>query len=139
MATLIAREPRKTRPLKLTAPEPSEDQLHASVASVMRVAFRGRPVAWTHFPAGGYFLTRGAAARLYRLGFNAGYPDLLIMWDAKTLWIELKTSKGKLSEAQQHTHALLAACNIPVAVCRTIEDVLLVLRTHGVPMNKLVI
>jgi hypothetical protein len=128
------------RRLKLTPPDPSEDELQATIASMLKFAFHGQQVVWTHFPAGGYLLSPAARARLTRLGLQPGFPDLLIMWHPrKMLWIELKTRTGRVSSEQQAKHASIEALEIPVAICRHIEDVLHVLRMHGCPMNKVMI
>jgi hypothetical protein len=125
--------------LKLTAPEPNENQLQAAVADLLTYAFKGQPVAWTHFPAGGYELNPSARSRLQRLGLQPGFPDLLIQWHyGHSLWIEMKTSRGRLSDDQKFRHALLERVGIPVAICRSINQVLAVLKYHRVPTNKLV-
>jgi hypothetical protein len=127
-------------PFKLTPPDPSEDELQATVASLLRYAFNGQPVVWSHFPAGGYGLTRAAAARLYRLGLQAGFPDLLIQWNpGRSLWIEMKTAKGRASDAQKALHPRLEALGFPVHICRSVEDVLEVIRGYDVPMNRVAI
>lgn len=47
----------------------------------------------------------GVAARAKACGMQAGTPDLRVLLPGgKTIWIELKLKKGKLSAAQQDWH-----------------------------------
>jgi hypothetical protein len=125
--------PGGAKKLRLTG-DPSEDELHFSVAQLLDRVFAGRPVVWTTFPAGGYQLTRAAAVRLYRLGLKKGMPDIQIMWAGKIIGIELKARRGTRSAAQRHMHTQLTWAGVPVAVCRDTDDVILFLRKHAVPM-----
>jgi hypothetical protein len=131
---------KRKRPFRLTPPDPKEDELQASVANVLHYALHGRPVVWTHFPAGGYELGPGAAARLKRLGLTSGIPDLLFMWsEGRTLWIELKTRTGRVSAAQAAMHEKLRSLGFLVSLCRSIEDVVAALEIASVPMNRVMI
>lgn len=71
-------------------------------------------------------------------GCLPGWPDMGIVWNTRTYYIELKTAAGKLSEAQKERHAQLRAAGAPVAVCRSLEDVLYFLETHDVPLKGVV-
>jgi hypothetical protein len=135
---------RKPR-FQLTPYEPGEDALHQAVADLLAWAVPDDQVVWTHFPAGGYFLSPAAKARLYRLGLKAGIPDLIFWWGCsgpysppvlRTLMIELKTSKGRLNKHQEAMHPKLQGIGIPVEVCRSVADVLTVLRRYGVPLRE---
>lgn len=123
---------------KLTPPDPNEDQLQASVADFLAFALHDQPVVWTHFPAGGYHLTPAARGRLFRLGLKAGFPDLLIQWrPARSLWIEMKTRSGTLSNAQKEMRGKLTEIGIPVVVARSVDDVIDALVLYEVPMNRI--
>src|SRR3954469_16785101 len=87
------------KPFRLTPPQASEDELHASVAAALHVLLQP-PAQWTHFPAGGYGLSPQAAARLYRLGLASGWPDLLVAHDGRLYGIELKAGAGRLSQTK---------------------------------------
>jgi hypothetical protein len=126
---------------RLTPPEPSEDEFQHSVAQLLDHVFRGRKVVWSHFPSGGYFLSKAAAARLYRLGLKRGMPDIMIWWRdpfdmPRCIGIELKTSKGRPSTPQRKKHAELEEAGVACAVCRTLDEVVIFLRHHQVPMLK---
>jgi hypothetical protein len=62
-----------------------------------------------------------------------GMPDWLIAHGGKTLWLELKTSTGRLSLEQKACHERLRQAGHSVEVCRTIDDVVAALDKHGVP------
>jgi hypothetical protein len=122
----------------LTPPDPKEDELQASIINVLHYALHGKPVVMEHFPAGGYGLSPAAQGRLKRLGLVAGFPDLVFMWEpSRVLLIEIKTRKGRLSEAQERMHALLASIGFRVSVCRSVEEVLWELQANDVPMNRI--
>ncbi len=52
-----------------------------------------------------------------------GIPDLVAMRDSTTVWIEVKTATGRLSEAQEAFAASCAAQGVPHIVARGVEDV----------------
>lgn len=128
---------RKTaRPALTLTDGRSEDDFHATCAKLLTYAFHGKPVVWSHFPAGGYRLNHAARARLVRLGLQPGMPDIVIWWaGGRSLGIELKTPRGGLSIVQRQKHAQFAAIGVTVEVCRSEEEVLECLKRHGVPMN----
>ena len=53
-----------------------------------------------HSPNGGARDAR-EGAKFKKMGVRAGYPDLTLLYDGKTAFIELKTEKGYLSFAQK--------------------------------------
>ena len=129
-----AKEARAPR-LKLNG-EPTEDQLHQSIADLLKWILPD-DVGWSHFPAGGYALSRGGGARLYRLGLTTGWPDLMITYSGgRTLWLEVKTRFGVTSRAQRKRHEQLQANGHPVVVVRRASDVIAALETYGVPFKK---
>lgn len=68
-------------------------------------------------------------------GCLPGWPDIGVVWNTRTYYIELKTPTGRLSEAQKQRHAELKAAGAPLAVCRSLEDVLFFLERHGMPLK----
>ena len=46
--------------------------------------------------------------------------------------IELKSAKGTLSPAQKAFHKRLEACGVPVAVCRSLEEIEAALKGWGI-------
>jgi hypothetical protein len=76
-----------------------------------------------------------AAARLVGQGVRAGLPDLCVVYRGSTIFIELKTARGVLSEAQRQMHRKLGYCGCTVLVCRSLEGVECSLRELGVPLR----
>jgi hypothetical protein len=65
----------------------------------------------------------------------------MVWWNSiggipRCLGIELKTRKGRSSGAQRAMHTRLEDIGVPVMVCRTVDEVLIFLRYHLVPMRK---
>jgi hypothetical protein len=98
----------------------NETAMHASVVSWCRAALPATAVLH-HSPSEG---KRGWRAQrwLKQSGCRAGWPDLQIHFGGRTLFLELKTPKGRVSDAQRETHAALAAAGFPVQVARTYEE-----------------
>lgn len=80
-----------------------------------------------HVDAGGN-KTVGEAAQSKRLGVLAGVPDLVIpLPEGKTLWLELKTMKGRLSQRQKDYHAMLEEYGHEVRTAYGLQDALAIL------------
>lgn len=136
--------------LYLAAPEPTEDELHASVASTLD-RLLVPPAMWTTFPAGAGLLAPQAAARLSRIGLKPGWPDLLVVFAGVLHGIELKVGTNTLSRTrvvhtrqgrprivigQHETHAMLRAAGAKIAVCRSVASVLAQLRIWRIPTRE---
>jgi hypothetical protein len=135
--------------LKLTYPDPSETELHLTVAAALN-ALLLPPAQWTTFPAGHGLLTPQAAARLARLGMQSGWPDILVVHAGRLFGIELKTRTGRLSKSrvvrtrsggarhvtgQVEMLADLERAGVRVAVARSVDEVLRQLAAWGVPLR----
>ncbi len=63
-------------------------------------------------------------ARLKRQGLTAGVPDLcVVLRDGQCFFLEVKTPRGRLSEAQKKWHSQAQALGIHVVVVRSLDDV----------------
>jgi len=129
-------KPPRKRPFKLTPPDPSEDELHSSVAKLLEWVLPHDRVVSQHFPAGGYLLTPAARARLYRLGLRRGMPDQMLWWDGRCLGIELKTPTGRLTADQAAMHKRLVNAGVDVVICRSQEEVMAALKRYSVPHKE---
>jgi hypothetical protein len=70
-----------------------------------------------------YRMNAGRARNNVRMS-EAGTPDLLAIFpEGKTIWVEVKTPKGKLSEEQLRVHCQLTSYGQRVIVARSVEDV----------------
>jgi len=111
-----------------------EQALQRQVANYLAWALC--PPAWfTAIPSGGGGEMRGMI--LKGMGLKAGVPDLLLLHQSRSLWIELKSPRGALSEAQRRCHEAInnAGCR-PVVVCRSLDDVQAALAFWGIPTRE---
>ena len=108
-----------------------EQQLQQAVARYLDVALPGE-VWWTTIPAGGGGKVRGAI--LKGLGYKAGTPDILIVYEGRAYWMELKAPDGVLSTAQMWCFKVLcnAGCWRPHIV-RSLVDVERALDSWRIP------
>lgn len=77
---------------------------------------------------------RAGAERKGR-GVIAGIPDVVLIRAGRLHGIELKSAKGRLSDAQKAYMDALLACGGAFAVVRTLEDLAFVLMGWGVPLR----
>ena len=120
-----------------------EQALQRATAQYLALALP-TPDAWfTTIPAGGGGKTRGAI--LKGMGYKAGTPDMLVIyypqyWEVDeegpfVIWLELKSTKGKLSKAQEQCRDDLIAAGCKWALVRTLDDVERALKRFGVPLR----
>ena len=110
-----------------------EAQLHKAAADYLDRILP--PDAWcTTVPAGGGGLIRGALFK--RLGYKAGTPDILITWDERAFFIELKAKQGRLSDDQRNQHEAIKRAGVPVEVCRSITEIGLALSRWQIPTRE---
>lgn len=81
-------------------------------------------------PNGGY-RRRVEAAILKGLGVKAGVPDVIAIKDGRVFGLELKADKGRLSENQRKTLALLSAAGATVGVGIGLDGALDFLERHN--------
>jgi hypothetical protein len=90
---------RDARPrFRLTAPEPSELDLHAAAASTLRTLVLPPAMWWTN-PIGHIQLSGAQMARLARIGTKAGLPDIFLLHGG-LYGIEIKAKGGRLSQTR---------------------------------------
>ena len=120
---------------KLTALEPTEAQLHATVAHYLDWVLMP-PAQYTTFPAGWGVLTKSTAGRLKGAGLKQGMPDILLFLSGLCFGIELKSHKGTLTPVQRDMHKKLGAAGVPVSVCTSLEEVTEVLDAWGFRLRR---
>jgi len=140
-----------TARLRLTPPEPSETELHEAVVQAIDLLVLP-PAMVNCFPAGHIPLPPAAAAALFRAGLKRGWPDLLVIHDARVFGIELKkpgcglsktrtvrskrTGALRLVEGQADVHPRLEAAGMTIGLARSVDEVLALLRGWGVPLRR---
>lgn len=109
-----------------------EEALHRAVAEFLTLALPED--AWfTTFPAGGGGKVRGSI--LKGMGLKPGVPDILIIYQGKALWIELKAWNGRLSGSQRTAIADIMNAGCPAYVTNSIESVQDILQLRGIPLR----
>lgn len=112
-------------------PQP-EQALQRQVAQFLAVALDGN--SWfSSMPLGGGGRLRGAILR--GVGVKRGLPDVLVVNDGRTIWLELKSDKGRVSPEQRECHAALASARSSVSVVRSLDDAIEALQRAGVPLR----
>lgn len=105
----------------------SENQLHTNVAMFLDLSLPNGAL-WQHSMNEG---KRGAVyqAKLKSHGVRAGWPDIQVVYEGRSYFIELKRPaspgrrKGELTTAQKSMHAQLLDAGAQVAVCYSLGDV----------------
>lgn len=62
---------------------------------------------------------------------NAGFPDLLAMKNERTLFLEVKNSKGKVTDAQQEFRSMAADYGVTTHVVRSVDEVLYLIQKNN--------
>jgi hypothetical protein len=109
-----------------------EAALQTQVCHFLSLSLDGN--SWyTAIPLGGGGRLRGA--QLKRTGTKPGVPDILVTNDGRAIWLELKTPRGALSDAQRYCHEQIKRARCPVYIVRSIDDVIAALQAAGVPLR----
>jgi hypothetical protein len=143
-----ATTPKTVPKLKLRPPDPTEDAIHAAIASALDTLLLP-PAMWTTFPAGQIELNGQQAAKLHRMGMKRGWPDILVVYCSMARGIEVKKPGGILSkrrivrsmahgrprivEGQAETFPKLMAAGMPIAIVHSVEEALGALQCWGIP------
>ena len=90
---------------------------------------------WTSVDAGQGRMDPIAGCRRRERGIKAGVPDLLLCWRGRLHGIELKFGKGTLSDNQVAIANEILAAGGLWAMCRSVEEVEVVLRRWGLPLR----
>lgn len=102
----------------------TERQIHARIAKYLR----SQHIFFFHVPNEGY-RDRREAGILRALGVVPGIPDIIVpiphVRDGQPvagLALEVKTPRGRLTDAQRRVGAILHRCGWHVAVVRSLDD-----------------
>lgn len=86
----------------------------------------------------GLMRSRKAAARAVGEGLCAGVPDLCVIHRGRALFLELKTKRGVVSQAQRNLQRLLIHCGAQVMTVRSVPEAEAALREACVPLKAAV-
>jgi hypothetical protein len=110
----------------------TEAQIQRSIVQWFQAALHPN-VAWCAVPNGGY-RKRIEAAIMKGLGTIPGAPDLVLWFPpGKSLCLEVKADKGRISESQHWFHSKLQWCGVPIEIVRGLDDAIQACKAHGVP------
>ena len=111
--------------------EASEHQIQAALVDIL--AYKMRPeLVRLAIPNGGMRHPK-VGAMLKAEGLLPGSPDLVFAMDeGRSLWLEMKKAKGKLSDQQIGLHYKLKQLGHQVEVAYSIDQALDVLAKHGI-------
>lgn len=110
-----------------------EYTFHCQVVQLLRLCLGGHALFF-HIPNGGKRFLR-EAARLKAMGVMPGCPDIALLDGGQIFFIELKSAKGSVTEAQRECHKALGRAGSPVAVVRTPEELLATLKGWGIALK----
>jgi hypothetical protein len=87
-------------------------------------------VFWWHHPAGGR-RSRITGAILKSMGAKPGIPDILLLTRGRLYALELKSERGRLSDAQKQTHQELRSAGAIVGTAGSLDQALDLLGEWG--------
>jgi hypothetical protein len=121
-----------------------EQTLQIQVANYLRVALRP-PTFWTAIDHGAGKMTPASAGLRRARGVRPGLPDILIMhpsgWNtsirpmADVIGIELKASKGRMSDAQLVVQAAWRKCGCEYEECKSLGELVSLLNRYRIPLH----
>lgn len=113
----------------------TEGLLQGAVAKLLDAVLDPAHARWTHIPSGGK-RSKITAWHLKRQGVKRGWPDCIILYMGRVLFIELKrTKRGSTTDAQDEFAAWANLNGFPTVVCRSLGGVEKALREYGVPLR----
>lgn len=100
----------------------NEEALQIEVAAFLDLALPDEAV-WWHTPNGGR-RSISTAKRLKAMGVKGGIPDVLILYRARLIGIELKSREGRASPAQKGMLPRLTQAGAVIGpLCRSLREV----------------
>ena len=108
---------------------PTEQQIQLAVCR--HLLWRGVPgLVWFHPPMGGY-RTPTEAKIMKGLGVKAGVADLILLHNGEAFALELKTEKGRASDAQLKFATAWQLAGGSSYIANGLDEALAVLKTWG--------
>jgi hypothetical protein len=109
-----------------------QEEYHIQVAVVQWLKINHPEVLFTIAPSG-MKLPIQVAARLKKMGYSAGTPDIMIFESRNKyhgLFIELKTKTGRVTTQQGEWSTALISRGYMALVCRSFEDAVATINTY---------
>lgn len=111
--------------------------LHCLVSNLLNTILNSEWTCWSSVENSnhtGGTLGMIKQAKDKRKGVKKGFPDIIIMYSGTCLCIELKAGKNTTTDIQDAFHDRIRQSGNNVEVARSIDDVLMLLRKHKVPL-----
>lgn len=103
----------------MTLPTPTEEIEQANFVQWLEI----KGYSFTAIPNSTYTKSWKQKLKNKRMGLRAGFPDLVIVANGKFMCVEMKRIKGGvLSEHQKDWIEALISADIPVAVCKGVDE-----------------
>jgi len=106
-----------------------EEGIHIAICDHLRLRAK-RGVLWLHVP-NGEWRSKATAAKLKKMGVIAGASDLLLWHRGKFFALELKTDRGRASDAQLSFMAKFNEAGGHTAIAHGIDSALIALQGWG--------
>ena len=108
----------------------TENQIQRSIAKYLDIALPSH-VFWTAInPIPGKSII--AAANSKAMGMKAGVPDILLLSNGDSIWIEVKKEGGYLSKIQKAVHEDIQNAGGRVYTARSTDDIAEILLIEGI-------
>ncbi len=114
-------------------PKNTEARIQAGVVDYVRAVAPKVKIA--HIP-NGELRDKRTAAKLRWMGVWAGVPDLILLFNGRAIFWEVKKEGGKLTERQAAAITWLYDNGFDWAVIRSIDDARMHLRQLGIPTRE---
>ena len=115
-----------------------EEALQRTIIGWCRVALwppeEGGPLV-AHIPNGGG-RSKAEAGILKAMGVRAGMPDLVVLWERRHAWAEIKVDKGEPTQAQRDCHRDITLCGGIVTIVRCLDDFREFIRMLNIPTRE---
>ena len=125
------------RAFRLTSPRVPESALHTQIADAFRleIAPAGRVspqgVCWFSVDIAAY---SGVAPGLRtRRGVVAGIPDMVVLYEGRAYWIEVKAHDGILSEVQRTVAVAILTADCGYGIARDMAEAVQLLDSWRIP------
>lgn len=102
-----------------------EQEMHKAVVAHLNV--RSEPDVFYFHPANGGKRTTFEARLFKALGVIAGVPDLIFLKRGRMYALELKATKGRLTQSQEDAIGAMRRCGACVEVAHSLDEALITL------------
>jgi len=109
-----------------------EDRLHMHIWRALQILLPEDVVAWSNENRRN---GQREGARRKARGCIAGIPDMQFTHANRVLYVEIKTPTGTVTKEQRALHKRLKSTGAPVAVCRSLDDVIGFLSREGISLR----